>query len=462
MTKLSVIEEIVNNDLCIGCGVCAAVCPSGFLKMELNDFGEYKPVQIDCNCIPSCNLCLEVCPFYENKSKLETIAEERFEIEPEIKFRFETGYFREAYVGHVLDNQIRMQCSSGGLTTWLLNTLLKEKVVDAVICVTSKHTTGDKLFDYQVIEDELELANARGSRYYPVEMSGVLSKIIKEKNDNEYAIVGLPCQLFAITLAMMKMKKLRKKIKVMIGLVCGQLPSSFYTDLLIHKSGLNPENTQSVNYRKKEGTKTANNYIFQAKDKSGRKGSPIEFLGTPSRLWNNGFFIHNACNYCTDVFAEVADITFLDAWNKNFSKDIMGNSYILVRRKWLDELLNLRGKDELFIKKVDIDELRKSQKGVVEKKKHIIKGRIWLDRLLNRPVFGFNNFGKFNVFLEYFPQILIKQRVQNISKTKWQKSNKDNPIDFLNYFWFEVNLLKFANHIRSLIKKFFSGGFRIK
>ena len=47
----------INEDLCIGCGTCAAVCPNSCISH--NDECKYK---IDAECCVSCGKCASVCP----------------------------------------------------------------------------------------------------------------------------------------------------------------------------------------------------------------------------------------------------------------------------------------------------------------------------------------------------------------------------------------------------------------
>ena len=49
-----VIEHVVNNDLCVGCGLCTAICPKS-LKMKLNQNGFYIPLpEISCDNSSEC------------------------------------------------------------------------------------------------------------------------------------------------------------------------------------------------------------------------------------------------------------------------------------------------------------------------------------------------------------------------------------------------------------------------
>ena len=63
--KRNVYTEVVANNLCIGCGLCAAICPGQNLRIELNEFGEYVAREQDSSCPDTCSMCLDVCPFYD-------------------------------------------------------------------------------------------------------------------------------------------------------------------------------------------------------------------------------------------------------------------------------------------------------------------------------------------------------------------------------------------------------------
>lgn len=41
---INVIDKVVHKSLCIGCGVCAGLCPNHALRMEFNAYGELNPV----------------------------------------------------------------------------------------------------------------------------------------------------------------------------------------------------------------------------------------------------------------------------------------------------------------------------------------------------------------------------------------------------------------------------------
>jgi len=112
--KSSVIAEIVRRDLCIGCGLCAALCPQEALEIAWNQHGEYSPID-RIPCITECGLCLEVCPFANHEDNEDQIGKELYGRVPGINHRLETGYFLATYVGYA--EKHRPSSASGGIAT---------------------------------------------------------------------------------------------------------------------------------------------------------------------------------------------------------------------------------------------------------------------------------------------------------------------------------------------------------
>ena len=131
----------------------------------------------------------------------------------------------------------RLKSASGGLATSFLSSLIEENVVDRVAAV-GIFEDNDRMFDFKILSNSDEVYSCAGSAYYPVEISRVLKEIIKEKEELNYAIIALPCVTYALRLAMEKIPKLKKKIKIIASLTCGQLQNRFCTELLALESGI--------------------------------------------------------------------------------------------------------------------------------------------------------------------------------------------------------------------------------
>lgn len=375
MNKLyrNVCEIIVPNDLCIGCGLCAGVCPANVLAMRVNDFGAYIPVEEKEGCLPKCDLCLHACPFADQEDDEDTLAQSAFAQAPEIRHAPELGYYLDAYMGYSQVDGHRENGASGGLATWFLETLLTRGIVDKVVCVTPNSGDPQKLFRFAVLDSVEAVRNASRSCYYPVEMSEVIRKILSQ--EGRYAITGLPCFLKGLRLAMRKDGRLRRRIVSLVGLVCGQAKTRFFAEYLCASCGGNPDNLVEVQFRLKNSGRLVNDYAHQFTwlDGEHRISCKMFWLESVHDVWVHDYFKPNACNFCDDVFAETADVVFMDAWLPQYAQEWRGTTIVLVRTPAVIELFkNAQQNHKLALEQVDIDQVIQGQSaGIVNKRDHL-------------------------------------------------------------------------------------------
>ena len=194
MSHKQVVSEIVNHDLCIGCGICAGVCPSNILEMGWRLNGDLAP-SIDGECPPSCSACLQVCPFTDESSTEDEISELNFGNIANAYKDEEAGYFLKGYAGYSLTPNHRENGASGGMMTWFLENLLSKGHIDSIVNVRQSNTD-KKLFEYNISDDVDSIRSMPGSVYHPVEMSKIVSMINARENEKRYAVVGKPLPFF--------------------------------------------------------------------------------------------------------------------------------------------------------------------------------------------------------------------------------------------------------------------------
>ncbi|KKG07949.1 Coenzyme F420 hydrogenase/dehydrogenase, beta subunit C-terminal domain [Methanosarcina mazei] len=446
--KPNVIDEIVKNDLCIGCGTCAGICPQKILKIQDNEYGEYIPYEVQV-CDSRCGLCLEVCPFNNNENETQMGAKIYGSTEG-MKYLPETGYYLDSYVGY--SNEFRQSSASGGMATWLLAKLLKEGIVDYVICPTPQKNP-DKLFSFEITSDENSVKAASGSVYYPVEMSEVIQKIIEVPG--RYAVTGLPCFIKALRLASQKNRKLRERIVFTIGLVCGQMKSKNYTKYIAALAGNKDLNKiQNVYYRGKSPEKPASNFYFQSTDEHGSQHKIFWNEGV-SEAWVNRWFTPNACNYCDDVFAELADVTLMDAWLPEYSRDSRGTNLIITRSSFIDKLLSNEIKNEkINIQEIPIRKVIQSQIGVIDIKRTQLSYRLHLAEknglsVPEKRVKAVNDIGIFKK-----KEVRVKSKAQKESKEIFIVNYKNDGLDiksFRNEMYPHIKKCRTLGRIRTLM-----------
>lgn len=324
--------------LCSGCGICTVACSNHYLTMKENEVGELRPIAVTLQKCIDCQKCLKVCPFADNAGEKEkAILEEK------------------CYIGW--SGKYRADASSGGCCTWFFNQLLETGVVSSVISVYPT-SNSDELFAYTVCHNEEELLNCLGSAYYPVTLENVLKKIEQEKG--KIAIIGVPCFVTAIRNLQSGSKKWREKITVVAGLVCGHMPSKRMVDVLAWFRKKKREEIQSCRFRFRDDERPAWNYGIHLTFKEGSDWKSYGSEEFGYLFWRR-LFAQKCCNYCSDVFADQADITFMDAWLPEYKEETEGTSMMIVRSKELIPVVE-KLKTEGYIGEISFNKVEEAQK----------------------------------------------------------------------------------------------------
>lgn len=376
----NVVSTTVARGLCIGCGVCAGVCPRENLVMGWNNYGTYEPSDGN-KCSSGCELCLKICPFQDREENEDTIASRLFGSQSEIRYDSRLGYYLQSWVGYVERGDYRVSGASGGVATWFLDKLMDSGYVDRVVCVTP---TADPacLFRFECFDNSEGVRRSSKSAYYPVEMSEVLKEIVR--TNARYACIGLPCFVKALRLAGQHIPTLSKRIVINAGLVCGQLKSRYFAEILARRVGLNAELLKSVSFREKDHNRSAAELLFEASD--GQKIGRLAWSEGYGETWTTGQFKIRACMFCDDVFAETADVVFMDAWLPRYIEDGRGTSIVVARSEQAKRILDEGIKSgELTISPIDVSEVVASQADVIYEKRRKLAWRLWLADSVGQP-----------------------------------------------------------------------------
>ena len=368
----NVVNRVVARGLCSGCGVCVGICPYGTIKMTTLENGDLSPVLFG-QCREKCDICLRICPFVNGFHDPREMNDKLFKgknTEGDV-FDENIGWHLRSVVGYSTTNSQRLRSSSGGLASWCIEALFSRDLVDRAAVVRLSKERQPSLFEFFMADSVEDIRSASGSFYHPVELSKIIKKILSEK-DKRWLIIGVPCLCSAVR----NSKILRKSVVFVFGLACGMYQNTMYTEMLLSKSDIKKSRVAKINYRKKsEGP--ADNFLFTAMDNNGKQGIAIPYKGLPLFLGLNGYFRLNACNFCMDVFAETADVCFMDAWLPEYFSDSMGTSLVVVRNKEIDELLrNGESVGELWLKEILATQTVKSQQGHVRRKRQLITMRL--------------------------------------------------------------------------------------
>lgn len=84
-----------------------------------------------------------------------------------------------------------------------------------------------------------------------------------------------------------------------------------------------------------------------------------------STVYSNGYFQIPGCFFCDDVFAECADVVFMDAWLPEYIDDPKGTSIIIVRNPEIAELIP----GDANLEEIDIERVIYSQRAALRRKR---------------------------------------------------------------------------------------------
>ena len=344
---MSDIDKVISNGYCIGCGSCQV---ENNVKTLENDYGMYYPDIEDIS-----KLNNKACPFSNTSENEIEISSKLYENNENIHFHKHIGYYLSLYAGHVKDENIRNNATSGGLTKWLLCMLLKNNLIDGVIHVVRKKNS-KTLFEYDIGYSEEDILNGSHSAYYTNNFSSIMNKILKNNDDKKYAFIGVPCYCKSMRLLCNENKEISNKISFVFGILCGHMKTKNYAKFMAMEAKLDPNQLTYVNFRKKNNT-TSSDYIFNSKDNNNEVNIRRQELQGGN--YNIPHMKYKACDFCEDVFGYCADVVLGDAWLPKYNKDPKGDNVVIVRNEEIQKILS--NNTELHLDILNENDVIKSQ-----------------------------------------------------------------------------------------------------
>lgn len=323
------LKSLLEGGYCIGCGACAF--GDDRVQMTMDDFGLLQPTA-DPEALADKS---KICPFTSSRNE-DHIAGELYADVDGISYDKQIGYYLGLYAGHVNEGEYRRLASSGGITTWILAKLLKNKEIDGVIHV-GQVSGSSRLFEYVVSNTPVDVHRNSKSRYYPVSFDSALESAIADPQ-KKYAFVGVPCQIKAVRLLCEKDARLKQAIVYFIGIFCGHQKSAAFSELLAWQQGAKPGTLEYIDFRLKDEHQPANRYAVEVVAE-GLKRAPVSTNRLYGSDWGLGFFKPKACDWCDDISAETADIVLGDAWLPEYVSDSRGTNIVITRNPRLNELV---------------------------------------------------------------------------------------------------------------------------
>jgi coenzyme F420 hydrogenase subunit beta len=319
------INKILKNNLCTGCGLCQSIYGTEKITVELDNSGFYRP---------------------KIHTKLSRKEEKQLEnICPGVSVRKERtltpfvdsiwGEMYSCIIGASTDKEIVNKASSGGAITSILTYLLDTKTIDAVIHIGASENEPYRN-EVKISLSKTDVIKHANSRYSP---SAPLIDIISDlKKYENYAFVGKPCDVAALKQYARINAEIDKKIKYYISFFCAGVPSLNATLAAIEAMDIKTENIKKVDYRK-DGWPG----FFRLIENNG-KVHKLSYSLTWMKLL--GPYVQFRCKLCADGVGHLSDIVCADAWDdfdkKGFPtfKNAPGRSLIISRTEKGNNLIN--------------------------------------------------------------------------------------------------------------------------
>ncbi len=437
------IFNVIQNDLCVGCGACLYRNQESELKMGWNREGFLIPTSENKQYLVS-NDSIKVCPFNPFPDKDVRTEDELAKIflndTPNIHPK--VGKYYNTYVGY--SEQFRLTSSSGGIATYILSELFDKNIIDAVITVGEGEGNHYK---YKLIKNKEELLSTSKTKYYPVTMADTLNEL--ERYNGKVAIVGIGCFIKAIRLLQYYNPELKEKIVFTIGIICGGLKSKFFAEYLAAKAGINNNEFIKPQFRIKDYDSNAGDYSFGCIDKKGNE--KLLKMRKVGDMWGTGMFKCNACDFCDDVTTELADISLGDAWIHPYNKDGKGTNVIVTRSILSDNLIKegIQSK-KLNIKELPFETFLSSQQGSYN---HRHKGLLFRIKVAKKkgcqiPPKRFSN-QHINIDFKIVQRIRLKLRRESLKL--WMKNR--NSLDFDSKIQPLIKKLKLATRVNHIFRR---------
>ena len=312
-TKKSPIEHyfdpvsiVFDAGVCCQCGWCSSICPVNAIEVTAD------ALEVDNDICVKCGLCFSVCP---RSFLIDQAYKSIKKLDKSLTWSDKIGAYVNAYTATTTKDEIKEVRQDGGIVTSLLEYMLSNKLVDAIVAV--QHSEDLWRPEPIIIDNVKDLYKTGGTKYAN---SPTLTIIDKTKKYDNIAIVGVPCMMKAIEKGSLFPSGLSffKNIKYKIGLFCME---SFPYDNIIKLA--KEQFDKDINQLTKMNIGGGK---FIVNVKSG------EELNVP--LKDVQSYARNNCHFCEDLTSDYADISVGSIGSQD------GWSSVITRSKDADELYN--------------------------------------------------------------------------------------------------------------------------
>ena len=301
MTAIDALHKIVEDGMCLGCGLCAALSGDA-IKMARGDDGDLRPFASEDFTDAQMGLVHEVCPSLRVEGLPEAISKQA----PYHDVIW--GPYHEMSLGYANQPAIRHQASTAGMLTMLAIYALDKGLVDGVLHVRASDSRDESPANFGIAtisRTAKDVIQASGSRYGPTAALLGIEEVLG--GDEVFAVVAKPCDLNALRNLAHHDNRVNDRFKYWLTMLCGgfQPDEAFRSFLQDH--GLDEAGLSEVRYR---GYGCPGPTSLTYDDGAEKAFHYLDFWGEDESQWSMPL----RCKICPDGIGEAADLVAGDAW----------------------------------------------------------------------------------------------------------------------------------------------------
>ena len=292
------LEEVVQNGLCIGCGLCQSITGVDTIRLEMSDVGGEQPVLLRGLEREVEARIMAVCP----GTKVE--APGRLPASLGAQHDAMWGNALRIVEAHATDPQVRFEGTSGGVLSALCLHLLSTKQVDFVLHVAASREHPVRSARHLSFDRAQMMEGAR-ARYGPA--APLIDFLQLLDQGRPFVFVGKPCDVAAVRNLARIDDRVSKSVPYLLSMVCGGASELGLSLEVLSEFSLREEDISSFPYR---GFGNPGPTYIETLD--GRT-----FEKTYNEMWEQGestWRLQFRCKICPDAIGEQADIVALDTW----------------------------------------------------------------------------------------------------------------------------------------------------
>ena len=395
------LNDVIEKQLCSGCGACSYVEPQRYYMADALEFGRRPFLRL--NAATETGEGLAVCPgvslaHAKDLARDDNAIHELFDA---------WGPVYGVWEGFSVDEEIRFSGSSGGAASAIALYCLEKEGMAGVLHTAAREDV--PYLNQTVMSTSREELLARtGSRYSPASPGEGLDLI--EESESECVFIGKPCDVAGAQNARHIRPQLDKKLGLTIAFFCAGVPSLKGNFELLKNNGVaNPEKIKQLRYR---GKGWPGLWTVQYEDNDG-------LVQTKSMTYADSWgFLQSyrqwRCYICPDHTGEFADVAVGDPWYREVQDGEAGKSLIVARSKrGLQIIKAAESAGYLVLERNDPTLLPRSQPNLLS-----TRGALWARlKVLNFLGAAIPDYSGFAMFKFWFLELGLREKIQSVIGT---------------------------------------------